>query len=131
MINSRAKGQRGEREFAALIFDNLGVRLKRNLQQTAEGGHDLIANAGDYWPFAAEIKNCQTLSVDQWWEQAVEQAYNARQWPLLAYKVHRKGWRVVLPVTAIQGGRYSEEVARYRAEMDLQTFYYIYREIKR
>lgn len=60
-INSRAKGASAEREFAQLIHQHLGVDLRRNLEQSRSGGHDLVAVGTDSVSlaldaFAIEIK---------------------------------------------------------------------------
>ena len=61
MINSQRKGAGTEREVAGLIALNLGIKLKRNLEQTRGGGHDLISNGEDqHWQIALEnIENDQ------------------------------------------------------------------------
>ena len=46
MVNSQRKGASAEREVAGLIALNLGIKLKRNLEQTRGGGHDLVLDGG-------------------------------------------------------------------------------------
>lgn len=97
MINVRDKGQRGEREFLGLLSDHLEleVGLTRNLSQTRGGGADCIELPG----YSIEIKNCATVTLTQWWKQAIRQAQLSQSIPVLAYKVPRKGWLVVAPST--------------------------------
>ena len=46
MVNSQRKGASAEREVAGLIALNLGIKLKRNLEQTRGGGHGLVLDGG-------------------------------------------------------------------------------------
>ena len=67
MINSRTKRAAGEREFASQIHDELGITLKRNLEQSRSGGHDLIAagscpTAQHLNQFAIEVKRYQSAT---------------------------------------------------------------------
>jgi len=95
VINVRDKGQRGEREFLGLLSELLELTevLTRNLSQTREGGADCIELPG----YSIEIKNCATVTLPQWWKQATRQAQLSQSIPVLAYKVPRKGWIVVVP----------------------------------
>ncbi len=91
-INSRQKGAGGEREFSRVLFDHLGVRLERNLEQSRAGGHDLlvtgscpVSRALD--KFAVEVKRYSSITpalIRRWWEQAEAQARRADKTPCLA-----------------------------------------------
>lgn len=107
MVNIRSKGQRGEREAAALVTGWLKevvtaagiehpVALSRNLDQTRDGGYDLV---GLDW-LALEVKRHETLQVSQWWKQAVRQAKDG-QVPVLMYRQNRTAWKFRLRMTAI------------------------------
>lgn len=99
---ARNKGQRGEREVRDLIQPivdkvcaELGLdamEIKRNLNQSREGGHDLI---GLSW-IAIEVKRQEVLQLDKWWMQAEEQAMriSSSAIPVLIYKQNRQKWRV-------------------------------------
>lgn len=87
---SRNKGASGEREFLALLGDELGEELKRNLSQTREGGADCTEVKG----YAIEIKRQESLSRPKWWAQAVEQAERLGVEPMLAYRRNREAWKV-------------------------------------
>jgi Holliday junction resolvase len=110
-INSRQKGTGAEREFAGLIHDWSGVRLIRNLEQTRSGGHDLIVHpdevgsvAESFRQLAIECKRYQTVTdaqIQKWWAQAIIQAEQAGLKPVLAYRVNRSAWRVVVPMALI------------------------------
>jgi hypothetical protein len=79
-INSRAKGQRAERDVAnrlnvvvERVCLRLGVdfqKLKRNLAQTQQGGFDL---EGVDW-IAIEVKHQAKPLMNSWWEQTLRQA---------------------------------------------------------
>lgn len=108
-INSRNKGAAGEREFAGLIHDHLGIRLVRNLEQTRSGGHDLIVHPDETGPvvdvlaaFAIEVKRYGKATdglLNRWWLQAEGQAQAVGRTPVLAYRGNREAWRVVLPLS--------------------------------
>lgn len=59
---------------------------KRNLEQTAHGGCDILW--GDY---AIEVKNDKSMRIAKWWSQAVNQALASKSTPILAYK-DRRAW---------------------------------------
>lgn len=99
-INSRAKGQRGERA----IIDELqpivdtvtyelgreSMLLQRNTLQSDRGGYDIV---GLPW-FAPEVKWCEVKNVKAWWGQCVSQA-RIGQIPVLFYKSNNEPWRVI------------------------------------
>jgi hypothetical protein len=92
---SRRKGAKGEREFCRMVRDEMGVEFGRNLKQYAH------AQEGDTDPlgrFLPEVKNCARINERDWWRQAVAQAKKRGLVPLLAYKVARHGWRIVVPL---------------------------------
>lgn len=108
---SRAKGQRGEREFAttlekwsqpvlAAIGGDAAVMMRRNLQQSREGGHDLV---GLDW-LAVEVKRHETLSLPAWWRQTVDQAGRIGGIPFLAYRQNRSPWRFRVRITSAHYG---------------------------
>ena len=100
-INSRSKGQRGEREVRDLLqktMDEVGngmglpfiPEVKRNLMQSMEGGHDLVGIPG----LAVEVKFCETLQVEKWWQQTLNQADRVGLEPVLFYRKKNCRWRV-------------------------------------
>lgn len=103
-INSRSKGQVGEREVADLlnagVFRATGVYgdFKRNLQQTQDGGFDLCSEAFPF--FAIEVKRVESLTpalVESYWAQAKRQATvtaGKALLPILIYRQNRRPWRV-------------------------------------
>lgn len=102
-INSRSKGQRGERAVAELlnvIIANLCIRLSimpipklsRNLVQTQNGGHDLV---GLDW-LAIEVKWYAEIKshLPRWWAQCLRQAEAVKAEPILIYKANGSKWQV-------------------------------------
>lgn len=86
---SRRKGAAFEREIANLIKDHLGLDAKRNLMQTAEGGHDLLGVSG----WAIECKRYASIKpadLRKFWEQTVMQAHDVDALPCLITKADRQ-----------------------------------------
>lgn len=90
---SRRKGADGEREVCALLRENLGGSFARNLDQTRDGGGDVMCGV-----YLIEVKRVQKASVAAWWKQAVASAKRKGMVPCLWYRADRKPWRVVLPL---------------------------------
>jgi len=87
----RTKGQVGEREFAKLIFTNLGIECNRRIEQTRDSGHDL-----DLLDYAIEVKRAKKINITSWWRQTVENALVANKLPVLAYRIDNMKWHVVM-----------------------------------
>lgn len=104
-LNSRNKGAAAERDVAKLLFDQLGVKLKRNLEQTRSGGHDLISDeVGLLDAYAIEIKRYAKVThalVDRFWDQACRQAEAVGKTPVLIFRGDREEWRVALPLSLL------------------------------
>lgn len=94
--SQRNKGGRGEREFLRLLGERLGRDLRRNLQQTREGGADCLDVAG----FSIEVKRQEKLSLGAWWDQAVRQT-TGNHTPALAYRQSRHPWRIMVPISVM------------------------------
>ena len=101
---SRNKGQRGEREVVKLIqpvvnkvYEGRGLEppaIERNLMQSRSGGYDIV---GLEW-LALEVKFQESLSVDQWWQQTIQQT-KCGQVPVLIYRKSHVKWKVMMPVS--------------------------------
>jgi hypothetical protein len=100
-INSRSKGQRGERMVAeslnvicqrvCLGFGYPIYKLTRNLVQSRNGGHDLV---GLDW-IAIEVKwYRESQHLEKWWAQAVKQGEAVNAEPVLIWKNNGTKWRV-------------------------------------
>jgi len=92
---SRSKGQRGELAVAGIIHELTGWTVKRKVRQH-DGDSDLEGVPG----WAIECKNHATITIPAWWRQTVDQAHNGNI-PVLFYKVPRKGWRAMWPISAM------------------------------
>jgi len=133
-INSRAKGSSGERELIGVLTEHLGAEItgnmKRNLEQTRGGGHDLVGLDG----WAIEVKRYKQVSegdMARFWEQTVTQAYKVMAKPVLAFREDFRSWRVVIPISVVEG-KFGYENGLvpldYTAEMSVAAFSYIVRE---
>lgn len=125
-INSRAKGKSGERELIGelkkLLPSEMTSELTRNLDQTRDGGHDILGLDG----WALEVKRyAEVLPADleRFWKQACEQARNNESRPALCFRQDRRAWRTVIRVSEVgyRGGDVSEDYAD-TVEMSLELF---------
>jgi hypothetical protein len=98
---ARNKGKRGEREIADLFIELMkkverklwksgySDEVKRNTLQSDRGGYDLVGIPG----LAIEIKRQETLNINTWWKQTLEQAKGSLM-PVLIYRQNNKPWKV-------------------------------------
>lgn len=138
-LNSRCKGAGAERELAAALFDELGVKLVRNLEQSRRGGHDLTLDPGEIGPVAAQLgryafevkrhAKAPPALVKTWWSQAAAQASAAGLVPALAYRPDRGDWRFVLPLVELHPGLTRAPGVEFTAELSLEGFAALVREI--
>ena len=140
MANSRQKGAAAEREIAKLLFDELGMTFKRDLEQYRAGEHrDLICE--EPFPFVIEVKRYKTGCAPQpaWWDQVCAAAKSAGLLPLLVYKYNHQQWKWRMPAEAVMraglphGCSTMREGAEldwgYAVEMDTLTAMMIVREL--
>ena len=127
MVNSRNKGAGFEREVSSYLFDELGIKFKRDLEQYRTGGHaDLIPDDPDF-PFTLELKRYKDAPIGgapAWWDQVKFAAEREGKIPCLIYKYDRKPIRCVIPLNSIMAG--GED---YKVEVDFVTFCFIVREL--
>jgi Holliday junction resolvase len=133
-INSRAKGASAERELIGVLTEHLGAEItgnmKRNLEQTRGGGHDLVGLEG----WAIEVKRYKQVSegdMARFWEQTVTQAHKVMAKPVLAFREDFRSWRVVIPISVVEGTFGYENglvPLDYTAEMSVAAYSYIVRE---
>ena len=97
--SERRKGATAERELAKILFDELGIELKRNLDQTRDGGYDLVG-----LDLAIEVKRRESESRGSWWVDAVKKA--GKKIPVLAYRSNRRPWQFMLPLEAVIHGHH-------------------------
>lgn len=92
----REKGARGERELFALLSEQLGVVVQRNLVQTRDSGCDSLSIPG----FSIEVKRHETPFRNAWWEQAeATRLQNGGVIPLLFYRQSRRPWTAVFDLS--------------------------------
>lgn len=122
MTNGRAKGKSFEREVANVIKDRTGFDVKRNLMQTAEGGHDLLGVPG----FAIECKRYASVKhgdLVKFWGQTVRQARAIGQAPCLIVKGDRQPIRVYVVWTGLLGmGAYDWDDFHCAAGISIDLF---------
>src|SRR4051794_29328080 len=101
---SRDKGQRGEREVKDAFIDLMGaieaelshvvginarrcsLDVKRNQNQSDGGGYDISGIP----LLAVEVKRCETLALNEWWQQCARQARGTQLQPVLFYRASRQ-----------------------------------------
>ncbi len=102
MIDSRAKGAGTERWAVNAMMDyfnthcpEYGIRMTRNLDQTRDGGYDILGLD----EFAIEVKHyAKGCHYKQsWWDQVCSAA-SEYQIPVLIYKYNYHPARVVVPI---------------------------------
>jgi hypothetical protein len=86
----RRKGAAGELELAALLTEQLGRVVKRNLGQARDSGDDITIER-----FRIEAKRCQVLKVPAWCRQ-VEAAAKPGEIPVVAFRRNGEPWRVIV-----------------------------------
>lgn len=140
MVNGRQKGAAAEREIAKLLFDELGLSFKRDLEQYRAADHgDLICD--EPFPFVIEVKRYKTGCAPQpaWWDQVCAAAKSAGLLPMLVYKYNHQQWKWRMPAEAVMraglphGCSQMREDAEldwnYAVEMDTRTAMMIVREL--
>jgi hypothetical protein len=95
---SRTKGAVGERELCRLLSEELGVTVRRNVDQARAGGADCLQLQG----FAIECKRTERLSRPTWWAQAVDQGSKAQAEPLVFFRRSREPWQAL--IRTVDGG---------------------------
>ena len=120
---SRRKGARGELELSKLLSDELGIEITRNTDPQRVTGGDILTVPG----YSIEVKRCETLRRNPWWEQAQRQAARVRLEAIVFYRQSRKPWRARV---AADGG-YADVTAAEafdRMRDKLARLYGVYRE---
>ena len=107
-VNSKRKGDVGEREFIEEFKLVAGVELKRNYDQAALAGHDVVVAKLDNdlarfidANYAIEIKRKKQIKPSDlitFWDQAVRQASKIDHLPILAYRQDYMNWRMLFPL---------------------------------
>lgn len=102
MTNGRVKGANFERELANMIYLELGIQVKRDLEQYRASDHgDLIGLDG--WCIEAKryAKNEGGNFKPAWWEQVTTAANANGTQPVLIYKYDRQPIKCVVFLSSI------------------------------
>ena len=94
MVNARAKGARGEREFCKWLYDELELEDMpvRNLEQVRSGGHDVYLP-----PFMFEVKRVEKLNKQQWWLQVVKASEKEEgSIPIVCFRQNKTKWNFLI-----------------------------------
>jgi Holliday junction resolvase len=92
-MNSKRKGQRGEREFAAVLASH-GYEARRSQQYCGVAGDaDLVV---DMPGVHFEVKRVETLNVHKAFAQASKDARVTGDMPVVAFKRNRGEWMVAM-----------------------------------
>ena len=127
MVNGRNKGASFEREIAKMLFDELGIGFKRDLEQYRAGDHGDLIPDDDAFPFVLELKRYADGPIGGqpvWWNQVVKAAARENKLPCLIYKYDRKPIRCVIQLDALMQHKTDHVV-----EMDFEAFCYVTREM--
>ncbi|MEA4022353.1 hypothetical protein VBJ55_22250 [Enterobacter hormaechei] len=92
MVNIRVKGQNFERKMAKKFNESFGLSVERNLQQSINGGDDLLGVPF----FSVELKKHNTKAIGTWWRQCEESAKRHDKTPVLIYELPRQKPVVVM-----------------------------------
>jgi len=92
--SQRNKGASGERDVCNLIKEHLGVDVKRNLNQTREGGADIKMP-----PFSIEVKRRARIgNIYDWMVQSQKSCSDGEK-PIVICRADRRDWLVVMPIS--------------------------------
>jgi Holliday junction resolvase len=89
---SREKGKRGEREWAKTLQD-MGITARRGVQyQGGSASPDVVAELPVHW----EVKRSETFHPYDALSQAIEDAEDSGNTPVVVHRKSRKAWIAVL-----------------------------------
>ena len=89
MVNSRNKGKRGEREFAALCREH-GYICRRGQQYSGIEGEDVIGLPGIH----VEVKRVEKLNIENAMAQARRDAGDKK--PIVAFRRNGERWKICM-----------------------------------
>lgn len=136
-INSRAKGAAAERQLIIELREHLGDeiagQMKRNLEQSRKGGHDIAGLDG----WALEVKRYKSFTETElariWERQVIDQAWKINARPALAYKGDYKPWRFRVPIALLRDhdspwGEGVDWLPMWTADIGIEAFSSLVRE---
>ena len=92
MVNSRAKGARGEREFAK-VCRNEGYEVRRGQQFSGLEGEDVVGLDKVH----VEVKRVNKLNIEKAMEQSIRDAKES-QIPIVAHRKDNCNWLITMKV---------------------------------
>ena len=92
-MNSKQKGARGEREFAAFCREQ-GYDVRRTAQYCGNTGDaaDVVGLPGIH----VEVKRVERLDLDKAMSQAIHDAQKSGAIPIVAHRKNHGEWRITL-----------------------------------
>lgn len=132
MAHSRNKGAHGEREVAAELFAELGIKFERDLEQYRKDDRgDLLAIDCPDFPFTIEVKRYEKgwTCKPAWESQVFKAAKAANKHPCVAYRYNGQKWRYRIWIDALAEAMGTDRVSGLYFETDAQGFAYVAREI--
>lgn len=130
---SRRKGAGFERDVARLLFEELGIKFERDLDQYRKSDRGDLLPVGCTFPFLIECKATQdviTACKPEWWKQADNAALAQGLRPVVIWKTDRRKIRCTLNLRdvmeCVSRSRWSAE--NHLVELPLEGFVYVARE---
>lgn len=90
-INSKQKGNAGEREFAKFLREQLGIGAIRGQQYNGLEGEDVRSDIKD---LHIEVKRVERLNITEAMEQSERDAKD--KVPMVAHRKNRKPWLITI-----------------------------------
>lgn len=119
MANSRNKGATFERDVAKMLFLELGITFKRDLEQTRTAGHGDLVPDDPAFPFELELKRYADGPIngpDAWWQQVTTAAARTNKRPAMIYKYDRQPIRCVIELQGMRCNISFEEFCYFTRE---------------
>lgn len=92
-MNSKVKGNKGERELAAILREH-GYNTRRGQQFSgANGDADVVGLPGIH----IEVKRVERLNIYEAMQQSIRDARSGEM-PAVFHRRNRKGWLVTMPL---------------------------------
>ena len=102
MVNGKIKGANFERQISRMIYDELGIETKRDLEQYRAAEHgDLIGLNGWCLELKRYANNAGGNFKPEWWAQCTAAANASGDQPVLIYKYDRQPIKCVVFLSSI------------------------------
>lgn len=88
-MNSREKGKRGEREFAAFLREN-GIEARRGQQYNGLEGEDVVSSL----PYHFEVKRVEKLNIEDAMKQSIKDSKD--KIPVVAHRKNHNEWLITM-----------------------------------